>query len=312
MPAVTVGEQISEGRKNKGWTQDALASYLGVSRQAVAKWEANKALPGTANLFALSQILGIPLEQLRRGEEEKLAAAARDPPCVKEGDAHLSRRKAAVLWIFYILFLALGLKFMGIGFPLLVLLLSLAAASVLMGKRYVEQKRFPLKSLLFWDGFLLIGFLAALALWALAFSLRGEYHYWERWNIPDDQWREYSAIVRWVEQCSEQGDGVYAQEVKLSGEENSTIYLVLRCGVTDGKAGTIRATPLRRRFEVEYASGKERQAVDILQFQGKQTYQVFFSLDGNTEECSYTISDDSALMKETELLFYDLKKLYDS
>ena len=43
-------------------TQEMLAERLGVTRQAVARWETGKALPGTANLFMLRQLLGIPLE----------------------------------------------------------------------------------------------------------------------------------------------------------------------------------------------------------------------------------------------------------
>lgn len=43
-------------------TQEMLAEQLGVTRQAVARWETGKALPGTANLFMLRQLLGIPLE----------------------------------------------------------------------------------------------------------------------------------------------------------------------------------------------------------------------------------------------------------
>lgn len=57
-----LGEKIASARKEKGMTQEMLAEQLGVTRQAVARWETGKALPGTANLFMLRQLLGIPLE----------------------------------------------------------------------------------------------------------------------------------------------------------------------------------------------------------------------------------------------------------
>lgn len=60
---MTLGQQIAQARKQKGLTQEALAEQLGVSRQAVAKWESGKAMPGTANLFTISQILEIPLTE---------------------------------------------------------------------------------------------------------------------------------------------------------------------------------------------------------------------------------------------------------
>ncbi len=50
---MTLGEKIASARKEKGMTQEMLAEKLGVTRQAVARWETGKALPGTANLFML-------------------------------------------------------------------------------------------------------------------------------------------------------------------------------------------------------------------------------------------------------------------
>ena len=60
---MTLGEKIASARKEKGMTQEMLAEQLGVTRQAVARWETGKALPGTANLFMLRELLGIPPEE---------------------------------------------------------------------------------------------------------------------------------------------------------------------------------------------------------------------------------------------------------
>ena len=55
---MTWGEQLAAARRARGFTQEELAERLGVSRQAVAKWERNAARPGPANARALRDLLG--------------------------------------------------------------------------------------------------------------------------------------------------------------------------------------------------------------------------------------------------------------
>ena len=57
---MTYGEEIKRARERKRLTQEALAEQMGVSRQAVSKWEADKARPATSKLAALSEALEIP------------------------------------------------------------------------------------------------------------------------------------------------------------------------------------------------------------------------------------------------------------
>lgn len=54
-----LGQQIKQARENKNLSQEELASKLGVSRQAVSKWENNSAIPQGLNREMLSQILGL-------------------------------------------------------------------------------------------------------------------------------------------------------------------------------------------------------------------------------------------------------------
>lgn len=62
----SLGEVIKEYRIGCSMTQEFVAENLGVSRQAVSKWESGKASPSTANLFALAKLFHVPAEELIR------------------------------------------------------------------------------------------------------------------------------------------------------------------------------------------------------------------------------------------------------
>ena len=70
---MTMGEKIRQLRKEKGLTQDALAEALGISRQAVAKWESGQSAPATENLLKLANLLEAPLEELAGPKEQPAA-----------------------------------------------------------------------------------------------------------------------------------------------------------------------------------------------------------------------------------------------
>lgn len=65
----TLGRRIQEGRKSAGLSQEALGERLGVSRQAVSKWEADAAVPELENLIAMSRIFGVTVGVLLGVEE---------------------------------------------------------------------------------------------------------------------------------------------------------------------------------------------------------------------------------------------------
>ena len=62
----SLGEVIREYRMNRSMTQEFVAESLGVSRQAVSKWESGTAVPSTTNLFALAKLFGVPADELIR------------------------------------------------------------------------------------------------------------------------------------------------------------------------------------------------------------------------------------------------------
>lgn len=62
----TLGERIKAHRTRCGMSQELLAEKLGVSRQAVSKWETGTAEPSTSNLLALARAFNISTEELLR------------------------------------------------------------------------------------------------------------------------------------------------------------------------------------------------------------------------------------------------------
>ena len=57
-------EKLQILRKNKGLTQEALGARLGVSRQAVAKWESGQIYPDISNLIQISDLMNVSVDYL--------------------------------------------------------------------------------------------------------------------------------------------------------------------------------------------------------------------------------------------------------
>lgn len=64
-----VSERLFMLRKKQGLSQEELAEKIGVSRQAVSKWERGEASPDTDNLILLSKLYGISLDELLLGDD---------------------------------------------------------------------------------------------------------------------------------------------------------------------------------------------------------------------------------------------------
>ena len=67
---VEIAQRLSARRKQSGLSQEALAEKLGVSRQAVSKWERSESSPDTDNLIALAQLYGVSLDELLYVDDE--------------------------------------------------------------------------------------------------------------------------------------------------------------------------------------------------------------------------------------------------
>lgn len=68
---MTIGKRIVMFRKNKGLSQEMLGELVGVSRQTISKWESDVSTPELSKLIRLSDIFGVTLDVLTKGEEEE-------------------------------------------------------------------------------------------------------------------------------------------------------------------------------------------------------------------------------------------------
>ena len=80
---MTIGERISELRKDRGYSQEYVAEKLNVSRQAVSKWECDASAPDTYNLIALAKLFGVSVEYIAVGKKENTTETAPPPQAEK-------------------------------------------------------------------------------------------------------------------------------------------------------------------------------------------------------------------------------------
>ena len=73
---MTFAEKLKSMRKQAGMSQEKLSEKLGVSRQAITKWETDAGIPDIENLMAISTLFGVSIDDLLSGE--KLADKSTD------------------------------------------------------------------------------------------------------------------------------------------------------------------------------------------------------------------------------------------
>lgn len=102
-----LGTHIQQLRKDRGISQESLAEQVGVSRQAVSKWEQGLSLPSTENLLALAQIFEVSADELtglacKEGRDPEAEVPPREPQSPKS--------RLRLLWLVpaAALFLAIG------------------------------------------------------------------------------------------------------------------------------------------------------------------------------------------------------------
>lgn len=84
---MTLGQRIQQLRKEHGMSQEALGEQLGVSRQAISKWESDITIPEIDKLIALAKLFGVSVGILLGVEEDEPSAPAAEELTDRELEA---------------------------------------------------------------------------------------------------------------------------------------------------------------------------------------------------------------------------------
>lgn len=72
---MNIAERLQELRKRDGYSQEQLAEMLGISRQAVSKWESGQGNPEIDNVIKLAEIYHVSTDYILLGQEKFSAAS---------------------------------------------------------------------------------------------------------------------------------------------------------------------------------------------------------------------------------------------
>lgn len=74
-----IGDRIQSLRKTKGLSQEQLAEKIGVSRQAVSKWESEQSIPDLDKIIIMSEYFDVTTDYLLKGIENEKQTGAKQP-----------------------------------------------------------------------------------------------------------------------------------------------------------------------------------------------------------------------------------------
>lgn len=89
---MTTGEKLAKLRKENNYTQEKLAELLGVSRQAISKWEADGAFPETEKLIQISKLYNCSIDYLIKNNNDQKIDNAK--PVISEDEVYSFKKEA--------------------------------------------------------------------------------------------------------------------------------------------------------------------------------------------------------------------------
>lgn len=112
---IEIANKLVELRKKHNLSQEELAEKLGISRQAVSKWERAESSPDTDNLIALAKLYNVSLDELLLNEDNKNDELEVDEPEVVDVEENTKTSIKFVLGIKSIIPITIAVIYIIIG-----------------------------------------------------------------------------------------------------------------------------------------------------------------------------------------------------
>ena len=130
-------------RKKNGLSQEELAERIGVSRQAISKWERAESSPDTDNLIALAKVYDISIDEMLSGnirEDFSESHSASDVESTSASENKINWKAFPYPVLVTIIYLVLGFIY-GLWHPGWLVFLTIPLWAALVGKNKEEEKR---------------------------------------------------------------------------------------------------------------------------------------------------------------------------
>lgn len=121
---MNIADRIQNLRKTKGLSQEQLADAIGVSRQAVSKWESEQTTPDLEKIVLMSELFEVTTDYLLKGiepvqeKEHKTVGDVLDQKILTEDNG--KRTKKILKYIFYVFLGVLGVDLVSLIIYLIV------------------------------------------------------------------------------------------------------------------------------------------------------------------------------------------------
>ena len=128
---MNVGTSLQQARITHGYTQEAIARHLYVTRQTVSRWEHNQTMPNVYVLRELSDLYGLPMDHLVSGESWDSPQPKEDTLIMKDRSMNPFALLGVVVWN-SIFFISIALGILGILLATWIITVSCLFAPVVL------------------------------------------------------------------------------------------------------------------------------------------------------------------------------------
>lgn len=183
--SIQLGTKLAELRKRNGYSQEALAEKMGVSRQAVSKWERGESTPDTDTLIELARLYSVSLDTLVGNEQNEEKKETEKAPKEKKEPLYPGLSKKLLLFPFpmlvVVIYILIGFA-LNLWHPAWLIFLSIPAYyHIAIGARATTKKGLLLGLPVFEAAlsmFLFLGLFINAWAWAWILFILAIFYYW--------------------------------------------------------------------------------------------------------------------------------------